>query len=185
MRAGSLLLALLLTGCATVKPNAPASDAALEQRMRQTLREATPRPARLVQRGIVNAAGRQFSCDGLVQVAADGSLRMALLTPMGVITELRVSPDGQTEILKTAPSFRESWARGHVAATARLLFPADIESLSQRDGATLAGDGRIFFFNEDGTQWIGAESAGLRAMRTATGWQVKSRAFSLELRTVK
>ena len=174
----------LLAGCATSIKPAPAKDPALEQRMRQTLRAATPRPARVVQRGVVTAAGRQFSCDGLAQLAADGGLRLALLTPMGVITELRIAPDGMAEIIKAAPTFRESWAREHVAATAQLLFPRQIDVLTAR-GATLSDGARTYRFSADGGQWLGAEADGVVATRTATGWHVKSASFELELRTVK
>ncbi|HVM60834.1 MAG TPA: hypothetical protein VMV72_08205 [Verrucomicrobiae bacterium] len=168
MRTGSILW-LLLAGCATVSP---VRDAATEQRARQALQEACPRGVRLTQRAVVNAAGRQFSCDGIVQVAADGELRAALLSPVGVMAEVRVSPTGSVDVLKTARSFREAWARRYVATTAQWLFAPDEPALQfgrLADGrATLWREGPertrwAYVFSADGTRW--------EELSVSRGWQ--------------
>ena len=198
MRAGSLLFCLVaLTGCATLPSLTPGTDPVLEQRTRQTLAELFPRGKRLTQRAVVNAAGRQFSCDGLAQVAADGGIRLALLAPMGVITELRVQPDGTTEVVKTAPGFRESWARQYVATTARLLFATDVSAW--RFGRLVDGrpvlwremaDGTrwLYVFSADGARWQEAEIVKGRAqlwhvVGTPSNLHVSGPCFELELRT--
>ena len=198
MRAVSLLAALLWAGCAAIKPPLPSTDPVVEQRARAALRAMCPRGVRLTQRAIVNAAGRQFSCDGMLQIAADGGLRMALLAPMGVIAELRARPDGTTEVVKTAPSFHESWARECVAGTARLLFAVDEAELRVGRGADgrpvlwrEAADGTrwLYAFSADGGQWQEAEvSQGWQRLLHATGmpggFRVRGSSFELELRTV-
>ena len=134
----------------------------------------------------------------MLQIAADGGLRMALLAPMGVIAELRARPDGTTEVVKTAPSFHESWASECVAGTARLLFAVDEAELRFGRGADgrpvlwrEAADGTrwLYAFSADGGQWKEAEvSQGWQRLLHATGmpggFRVRGSAFELELRTV-
>lgn len=202
MQAGRLLVLLLLAGCATRSPltlQTPATaDTALEQRARQTMRELFPRGMRLTQRAIVNAAGRQFSCDGLLQIATDGDLRLALLAPMGVIAELHVHPDEATEVVKTAPSFPEPWVRQYVGTIARLLFAMDESAFSfgrLTDGRpvlwkdTAEGERWLYVFNADGSQWQEAEIARGRArlchaVGTPASIHVTAPAFELDLRTI-
>jgi hypothetical protein len=180
MRAGSLLF-LLLAGCATVESLLPGNDPALEQQVRQTFRESFPQPAKLMQRAIVTVAGRQFSCDGLLQVAADGSARLAMLAPVGVMAEVRVRPD---EVLRTAPSFPRSWAQEHVITVVRLVCPGSREGWKfgrLANGQPVLTNGRtIYVFSTDGRQWLEAQSGAVRA---APG-RVTGPGYEVELRTV-
>jgi hypothetical protein len=171
---GSLVL-LLLAGCATVAP----SDPTLEARTRQTFREQFPQPARLTHRAIIMATGRQFTCDGLLQVAADGSARLAMLAPVGVMAEVRVRPD---EVVRTAPGFPRNWAQEYVIAVVRLLCPAaDRWQFRLEDGRPVLTDGRVsYVFSADGRQWLEAQAGDVRAVPG----RVTGPGYEVELRTV-
>ena len=107
-------------------------------------------------------------------------------------------PDGTVDVVKTTPSFRESWVREWVAGTAGLLFAADEAGLRfgrQENGRpvlwreTADGTRWLYVFRTDGGQWDEAEmSRGwqrlLQAKRTPGGFHVRGSAFELELRTV-
>jgi hypothetical protein len=193
-------LLLLATGCATRPPLAVAPpDPATEQRARQALRAACPSGVRLTQRATVTAAGRRFSCDGLVQVGADGELRVALLAPLGVLAEVRVTATGEVRVVKTAPSFRPAWARRYVATTARWLFAPDEPALRfgrLADGRAALwrvdapGSCRVYAFSADGSRWeeLTVTDRGrrqCRAVRRAAGaFHVATPGCTIELRTV-
>ena len=167
-----LALLLLWSGCATRCRSRCARSwakiTAVESRARRTLFELYPRGKLLTQRAVVTAAGRQFSCDGLLQLAEDGGLRLALLAPMGVLAELRVQADGTIHVVKTARSFPESWARKYVATTAKLLYPTDSSAWKfgfLTDGRPVlwkeSADGArwLHVFRADGAQWQESEMA--------------------------
>ena len=148
MMRGSLfaLVVVLLTGCAAFPPRstlvfAPGApvDATTEQRARAALSELFPRPARLTHRAILAAWGRQFPCDGYLQLQPQTGLRLAVLSPMGVITELQMAGAGQVTVTRTGASFREAWTRKYVARDVRLLFAPDVAKLQ----AGRLADGRL------------------------------------------
>jgi len=170
-----LVIAVALAGCATVAP----SDPTLEARTRQTFREQFPRPARLTHRAIITAAGRQFTCDGLLQVAADGNARLAMLAPVGVMAEVRVRPD---DVVRTAPSFPQNWAQEHVMAVVRLLCPAAGDwQFRLVDGRPVLTDGQAtHVFSADGRQWLEARAGNVRAVPG----RVTGPGYEVELRTV-
>ena len=174
---GSFFL-LLLAGCATVQPT---HEPALEQQVRQTFRETFPQPVKLTQRAIVTAAGRQFSCDGVLQVAGDGSARLVMLAPVGVMAEVRVRPD---EVVRTASSFPRRWAEEHLVAAVRLLCPGKMEDWKfgrMRTGQPVLTDGQtIYVFSGDGRQWLEARTGRIYALPG----RVTGPGFALELRTV-
>lgn len=150
-----LWVAVLALGCANgcvshrgsaawqVVP-AEASDTAAFASAQQTVREAFPAVYRATQRAIITVRRRQFVCDGLLTVSPAEGWHLALISTLGLVTDVRVRGDGSTEVLKITPLFREDWAREYVARELRWLF-------APPSGLALAGrlsDGRLVLVTE-------------------------------------
>ena len=156
---------------------------------RQTL---SARPARLTQRAVVKAAGREFSCDGVVQFDADGGLELAVLSPMGVMAEVRMDSNGVVQVVKTAPSFRKAWAQEYIGTVVKLLFPVKVEEMATSMTVLWRReeDGRRWEYVFDGRKWQEATiRRGGRRVWEAKGspefWRVKGPGVEIELRTVE
>lgn len=187
----SLLLVVLLAGCTTwgvsLRWN---SDPELEAKARQVL---STRPARLTQRAVVKVRGREFSCDGVVQFQADGGLRLAVLSPMGVMAELRMDKEGAIEVVKTTPSFRNAWAQEYIGTVVKLLFPIKVAEMRAYGSTTLLReqkDGTRWLYSFEGGKWRSAtlERDGLRvwvAKGSTKLWHIRGRGVEMELRTVE
>ncbi|MFM2294093.1 MAG: hypothetical protein RLZZ350_506 [Verrucomicrobiota bacterium] len=165
-----LLVALILFagGCATrnhfvarkVLPDDGRTQAAFA-RAELTLQNLFPPTYRATQRAIVTAVGKQFTCDGLLQVAPTNGWHLALVSSFGVVTDLRVTADGGCELLKVTPLFREDWSRHFVARDLRWLFvsPRGLQPVGR------LADGRVvlqtaaedvtarYIFSADGSRW--------------------------------
>jgi len=169
-----LLAALLATaggGCAArnhfsaraVLPDDGSHSAAM-QRAQQALAGLFPPRYRSTQRAIITVAGKQFTCDGLLTVSPTQGHHLALVSSLGTVTNLRVKPDGEVELLKVTPLFREDWSRRFVARDVRRLFMPPM----QLQPAGCLADGRLvlqtapdaagataeYIFAADGSRWL-------------------------------
>ena len=164
-----VLLSAALAGCrgpGAAAPSAPPPDAAAGARARSVLSSMYPRGCRLMHRAVLTVAGRPYPCDGYLEIAPSGTLRLAVLTPMGVLTQVEVASNGAARVLSASSGFRESWSGGPLARDLRLLFAADPAAL--RDGRLPDGrpvlearqpDGSCIrhVFDRDAARWQGVE----------------------------
>lgn len=166
----AMLLVALTGGCVTQNhfaalaflPDDGRHQAAFS-RAEQTIKNLFPARYRATQRAIVTVGGRQFTCDGLLEVAPAEGCHLAIVSSFGVVTDLRVRVDGVCELLKVTPLFREDWSRQFVARDLRRLFmaPAELQPAGQlADGSVVmqtppdAGNVTAqYIFSADGTRW--------------------------------
>ena len=164
------LLAALTGGCATqnhfatltVLPDDGQHQAAF-LRAEQTIKNLFPARYRATQRAIVTVGGRQFTCDGLLEVSPTEGCHLAIVSSFGVVTDLRVKADGGCELLKVTPLFREDWSRRFVARDLRRLFvaPANLQPAGRlADGSVVlqtppdaSGVTAQYVFSADGARW--------------------------------
>lgn len=161
----ALLLAAAVAGCrgpGAGTPVVPPPDPSVESRARAALAGLYPRGCRLMHRAVLTVAGRPYPCDGYLEISAAGELRLAVLTPMGVLTQVQVASNGTVRILSTASAFRESWSRDRLARDIRLLFAPDPSALQAGrlpDGRPVLGARRPdgshvrYIFSRDGATW--------------------------------
>jgi hypothetical protein len=165
------LLAVLVCGCTTRNHFAPLTvlpddgnhRAALSQ-AEQTIRNLFPAQYRATQRAIVTAGGKQFTCDGLLKVSPADGHHLAIVSSFGVVTDLRVRADGDCELLKVTPLFREDWSRRFVARDLRRLFIAPINlrpvgrladgSMVLQTAPDSAGVTARYVFSANGARWL-------------------------------
>jgi hypothetical protein len=122
-----------------------------------------PAEYRATQRAIVTAGGKQFTCDGLLNVSPAEGHHLAIVSTFGVVTDLRVKADGGCELLKVTPLLREDWSRRFVARDLRWLFvaPAHLRpaghfadgKLNLLTAEDSAGVTAQYVFSPDGTRW--------------------------------
>lgn len=163
---------LVVGGCATaprfdslsVLPDDGRNPEAL-QRAKQVIAHVFPPPFSAVQRAIISVAGRQFTCDGLLKSPPSSTegWHLVIVSSFGTVTDLRVQPDGGTELLKVTPLFRSDWSRDYVARDLRWLFmpPPELQSSEWLpDGrpvwqttADTAGISGEYIFSANGSQW--------------------------------
>jgi hypothetical protein len=94
---------------------------------------------------------------------ADG-LRLALVSTLGLVTEVRVKGDGPAEVLKVTALFREEWARDFVARDLRWLFAAPVELTP----AGRLADGRLVL---EGVDQPGAVKARYSCSADGSRWE--------------
>ncbi len=152
-RLAAVLLPLVcLCGCAT-RQGAPlgqmrafdARDAQIFARAEHTLREVFPNQYSSVHRAIITVRAREFVCDGFLTVSPVQGWHLALISTLGLITEVRVRADGSSQVLKVSALFREAWSREHVVPALRWLFapPPRLEPAGR------LADGRIVLEGSD------------------------------------
>ncbi len=190
---------------------AAARDASAFVTAQQTVREAFPAVYRATQRAIITVGHRQFVCDGLLTVSPGEGWHLALISALGLVTELRVRADGSTEVLRVTPLFREDWAREYVARELRWLFtPPPGLTPAGRLGdrrLVLEAEGRVdgvktrYACSADGSRWEELEvlkgprrlfHAKVSGYRSFPGWpravpaemEVKAGTHQLHLRVV-
>jgi hypothetical protein len=132
-----------------------------------TIKTLFPAQYRATHRAVVTAKGRQFTCDGLLTVSPAEGHHLALVSTFGLVTDLRVKPDGATELLRVTPLFREDWARNYVARDLRWLFvsPAILSPLGRLANGQVVlqsateADGTVakYFFSYNGSRWLRLE----------------------------
>lgn len=146
----------------TVLPDNSGRDVAV-QRAQAAIRHLFPARYNATQRAIVTVGGKQFTCDGLLTVSPMNGYHLALASAFGTVTDLRVRPDGRTELIKVTPLFRADWSRRFVARDLRWLFiPPDNLRLAGRlaNGQLVlraapdsAGVTAEYVFSSDGLRW--------------------------------
>jgi hypothetical protein len=165
-----VLLVALTGGCATqnhfaalaVLPDDGRHQVAFF-RAEQAIKNLFPARYRATQRAIVTVGGRQFTCDGLLEVLPTEGCHLAIVSSFGVVTDLRVKPDGGYELLKVTPLFREDWSRRFVARDLRRLFmaPANLRpdgrladgSVVLQNPPDVSGVTAQYVFSADGARW--------------------------------
>ena len=164
------LLAALATGCATRNPLATptifpddGSNRTAFLRAEQTIKNLFPPQYWSAQRAIVTAGGKQFTCDGLLQVSPADGHHLAIVSSFGVVTDLRIKANGDCELLKVTPLFREDWSRRFVARDLHRLFgaPAKLQpagrladgSIVLRTDPDSTGVTARYIFSADGARW--------------------------------
>ncbi len=187
----------------------PAQEA--EQTARQNLANIFPAQYRSVQRAILTVAGKQFPCDGVLEVSTNAGWHLAIVSNLGLVAGLRVNRDGSCEVLQVTPLFRESWTRQFVARDVRRLFipPPEFVSAGRLADDRLVctapeSDGAVarYIFSADGQQWQELEISRdgrreyhvvLRSYRTFAGtahavpaeMEVQAEGYQLHLRLVE
>jgi hypothetical protein len=191
--AGLLAMTFLLCGCVSRLPypavpldGMPVQGA--ERMARQNLASLFPPQYRSVQRALITVAGKQFTCDGVLEVSTNTGWQLAIVSNLGLVAGLRVNRDGTSEVLQVTPLFRESWTRQFVARDLRRLFippPEFVSAGRLADGRLVCepapeSDGAVarYVFSADGQQWQELEvsragrreyHAWLRGYRTFAG----------------
>jgi hypothetical protein len=163
---GAVLLVVCVSGCASHRMTAAwqigqtvgesPSFAAAEQ----AVRGAFPPAYRATQRAIITVRQRQFVCDGLLTVSPAEGWHLALVSTLGLVTDVRVRSDGSSEVMKVTPLFREDWARDYVARELRWLFRPPTELVP----AGCLSDGRLMLESSGG-----AEGCTARYLCSANG----------------
>lgn len=172
----AVLLAMAGGGCATqthfpsqtILPDDGSHHDAV-QRAQQTVAHLFPARYCATQRAIITVGGKQFTCDGLLTVSPANGYHLALASTFGTVTDLRVKPDGDTELLKVTPLFRADWSRRFVARDLRRLFipPGELRFVGRlADGQLVlrttpdsAGVTAEYIFSADGSRWQELELA--------------------------
>ena len=94
---------------------------------------------RATQRAIITVGRRQFVCDGVLAVSPQAGEHLAVVSTLGLVTEVQVATNGQTRLLRASPLLKETWSRDFVARDLRELFAPCAEG---EPGGWLA-DGRL------------------------------------------
>ncbi len=138
-------------------------------RAQETLRRSFPPAYRAMHRAIVTVGRRQYVCDGFLVARAGAGLHLAMVSSLGLVAEARLRADGEGEVLKVTPLFRESWTRQYVLRDLRWLFapPDEVHPVGGLpDGrlvlGTAPGPGARqarYVFSADGRRWEGLELA--------------------------
>ena len=166
--AGLLAFACLLCGCISrspcpVFPLDGTPEQGAERMTWQNLNSIFPAQYRSVQRAILTVAGKQFTCDGVLEVSTNAGWHLAIVSNLGLVAGLRVNRNGLCEVLQATPLFREAWTRQFVARDVRRLFipPPEFVSAGRLADGTLVcktvpdSDGAVarYVFSADGRQW--------------------------------
>jgi catechol 2,3-dioxygenase-like lactoylglutathione lyase family enzyme len=186
-------------------------DATAFTTARQTVREAFPAVYQATQRAIITVGRQQFVCDGFLRVSPAEGWHLALVSLLGLVTEVRVRNDGTTEVLKVTPLFRQDWARDYVAPELRWLFtpPPELAPAGRLGDGRLAleaesragGEKARYVCSADGSHWEEIEvwngprrlfHAKVSGYRSFPGWpravpaeiEVDAGAHQLQVRTV-
>lgn len=108
----SILVCLLLTGCATTPPS-------------QIQRPTNPFPADalITQRGVLTVLGRQFTLNGYLALSATGGKRLVVTENFGgVLADVLIKPDGAVYVMRASRAFKPKWIRRYVAADVECIF---------------------------------------------------------------
>jgi len=176
------------------------------------LQKLFPPHYRATQRAIITAGGKQFTCDGLLQVSPTEGYHLAIVSSFGVVTDLRVATNGDCTLLKVTPLFREDWSRRYVARDLNRLFvaPSALQPAGHLANGNLilqtapdaAGVTAQYVFSPDGSRWLelNLSRAGKIFYRAVPGhfrkfsgvtaeiptsFEVQAENYRLELRTAE
>jgi hypothetical protein len=117
---------LMFAGCAHRTPRAytvvPAAQTDAFVAARRTLAHLYPPGYKATQRAVITIGRKQFACDGMLTVSPQNGHHLAVVSTMGLVTEVAVRTNRTSELLRTTPLFREQWSRDFVARDLRRLF---------------------------------------------------------------
>jgi hypothetical protein len=109
-----------------------------------------PPEYRAIQRAVLTVGHKQFVCDGVLDVSPGRGWHLAVVSQLGLVSEVRLAPDGGCEVLKVTPLFPESWSRDFVA---RDLFWHFLPPGRVQPGGHLPDGRPILESNREG-QWV-------------------------------
>jgi hypothetical protein len=81
-----------------------------------------PPDYRAVQRAVITVGRKQYVTDGVLTCEPGKGLHLAVVSPLGLVTEVACRAGGAGEVLRVTPLFPERWARGYVARDLTWLF---------------------------------------------------------------
>ncbi|MEI6083899.1 MAG: hypothetical protein WCS70_06315 [Verrucomicrobiota bacterium] len=120
MRLETILLLLLLTGCATVPPP------------RKPVRVTTN--ALLTHRAVLTIHGRQFTFTGYLALSETNGLRLIMTSALGqVMADVLVKPDGAVYLMRPSPVLRREWIERYVVSDMRRYVEFLTPTLSIND----------------------------------------------------
>jgi hypothetical protein len=129
----ALLLVGLVSGCAgpraraySVLPDNGGSGGAMT-RAKTALAQLYPPQYRATQRAVITIGRKQFVCDGLLTVSPEDGLHLAVISALGLVTEVRVETNGAIQLVKVTPLFKETWSREFVSRDLRQLFAPNLD----------------------------------------------------------
>jgi hypothetical protein len=119
---------VLSCGCTARRPKAysvipdKVHDRDLVARAQTILATLYPSEYRATQRAIITVGKQQFVCDGVLTASPQTGYHLAVVSTLGLVTELRVNTNRTSEVLRSTPLFREDWSREYVARDVKRLF---------------------------------------------------------------
>lgn len=129
----ALLLVELASGCAgrrakaySVLPN-DGDIGGATARARTTLAQLYPPQYRATQRAIITIGRKQFVCDGVLTVSPQDGQHLAVISTLGLVTDVRVETNGAIQLVRITPLFREAWSREFVSRDLRQLFAPKLD----------------------------------------------------------
>jgi hypothetical protein len=214
-----LLVSLLVAGCASDdrrswRLSAPGLENQRESALRaqRTIAGLFPPQYRATHRAILTVGRKQFVCDGHLTVSTNEGWHLAVVSPLGLVAEVRVRRDGARDLLKVTPLLRAAWSRDFLARDLQWLFapPGELRPAGRLADERLVferppgADGLLarYLFSASGDRWQELElsrqgrqlyHATLGAFRKFAGWpvespseiQVDAGAYRLHLRVVE
>lgn len=170
-----------------------ATESESARQAQRTIAGLFPPQYRATHRAILTVGRKQFVCDGHVTVSTNAGWHLAVVSPLGLVGEVRVRRDGTRELLKVTPLLRAAWSRDFLARDLHWLFvpPAALEPAGRlADGRLVfekppGADGLVarYVFSSGGDQWQELElsrkgrhlyRATLGSFRPFEGWPVAS-----------
>jgi hypothetical protein len=117
----------LLAACTAHRPKAYSvlrdnTDTDTAQRAQFTLAHLYPPKYRATQRAIITVGKQQYVCDGVLTASPESGHHLAVISTLGLVTELQVATNRTSALLRTTPLFRADWSRNFVARDVRRLF---------------------------------------------------------------
>jgi hypothetical protein len=151
----------------TERSGGRATDLPVAAKARGNLENRYPTSYRCVQRAVVTVGRRQFTCDGVLTLRPGEGHHLAVVSALGVVTDLRLGEDGACEIGKVTPLMREQWSRDYVARDLQVLFatPRHLAyggrladgSVVLEAGPDATGLLLRYAFDRDGDRWNAVE----------------------------
>ena len=129
----ALLLVGLVSGCAGRRARAYSvlpdngDTGGVMARARMTLAQLYPAQYRATQRAIITIGRKQFVCDGVLTVSPQEGQHLAVISTLGLVTDVRVETNGAIQLVRVTPLFNETWSREFVSRDLRQLFVPNLD----------------------------------------------------------
>jgi hypothetical protein len=186
----------LLAGCSTPHTGARLTLEPVREdqgdafrRAQRMLANQFPATYRATHRVVIDVGRRQYVGDGFLTASPANGLHLAVVSPLGLVAEVRVNGAGKREILKTTPLFRASWTRDYLMRDVCWLgtVPARLRPAGSRpDGGLVLeppvepdGTQARYVCSSDGARWEELElwrhgrrayHAKMHGWRRVEGW---------------